>query len=583
MARRSVRRTEGAPTPESVAKDIARLRDVEPLRSLVDKSLAVASGKGGVGKTITASNLGIYYARKGIRTAIVDLDPLSDVAALLDVTEAEAALAGSMRDEPVDGKTLADFRVPLFPGLDLLFPAQKTSRLGSEVLLELLFRRFAAELDSTYQRLILDLPAGSQYEDNLVYLPFVKTIVLVTNPEPTSHASTGAYVRRALERYPERRFCVWHNRYAEDPGGVFDPKDVVRNYNRTSPPDQRLTAEARIRLRNVAFVPEDPSLNLLRGDSSILASGYRALLDTLQYLHERRLVSIAGNLMISEKVQEYVRHYIVHHPRIDDVDGYLGELGSYLQRLAALKARRALPAGGDGKAAFTDEERHTFHAFLQIVKKDPIRRASLRISRLLGEKIEALDDADRAFSAASPVRADKALDMDIARLLAGLDVAVRSNSELRNPSALLLYYFAISKLLQSATLVKLIRDFVPFRRGSRGGKVRDRNRQIRALITEDSDYRKRYLALVKTLFPVVMKQLDSMVKTLGLQHLALRDKSSRLLRKAYLALFTNFLHDVIHSGLSVIVGFEYRNASLAFGDGAERLLAIGGDGATPSR
>jgi hypothetical protein len=38
---------------------------------------------------------------------------------------------------------------------------------------------------------------------------------------------------------------------------------------------------------------------------------------------------------------------------------------------------------------------------------------------------------------------------------------------------------------------------------------------------------------------------------------------------------------VLHSGLSVIVGFEYRSASLAFRDGAERLLSIGGDGAPP--
>lgn len=578
MARKSVRTTEGARTLEILANDIAQARDAEPLRSLIRKSLAVASGKGGVGKTITASNLGIYYARKGLRTAIVDLDPLSDVAALLDVTEAEAAFVQSLRDETLDARSLQDFRVPLFPKLDLLFPAQKGAHLGPEVLLDLLFRLFATELDKHYQVLIFDLPAGSQYEDNLVYLPFVKSLVLVTNPEPTSHASAGAYIKRVLERYPERRFCVWHNRYAEDAGGEFDPRDVVGNYNRYAPPDQRLDAEARVRLRNVAFIPEDPSLNLLRGSSSVLASGYRALLDTLEFLHERRLVAIAGNLMISEKVQEYVRHYIVHHPRVEDVDAYLAELGSYIQRLVDLKGRRAMRAAQDGQSVFTEEERHTFHAYLQIVKKDPIRTASLRISRLLREKIEALDNAQRAFYVGTPVQADKALDMDIARLLTGLNRAVRSNAELRNPSALLLYYFAISKLLQAETLVKLIRDFVPARKSSRGGKVRDRYRQIRTLITKDAAYRERYATLVKTLFPVVMTQLGSMVKTLSLSHLMLRDQSNRVMRKAYLTLLNNFLHDLLHSGLSVIVGFEYRSASLAFRDGAERLLKMSAEG-----
>jgi MinD-like ATPase involved in chromosome partitioning or flagellar assembly len=579
MAPRISRTNTGARKAESVALELAKGRDAEPLRSLIGKSFAIASGKGGVGKTITASNLGIYYARKGLATAIVDLDPLSDVAALLDVTEAEAAFTQSLKDESPEVRDLADFRIALFPKLDLLFPALKGARFGSDVLLELLFRRFAAELDATYQVLIFDLPAGSQYDDNLVYLAFVKTLVLVANPEPTSHASAGAYVKRVLERYPDRRFCVWHNRYAEDPGGEFDPKDIVGNYNRYSPPDQQLGADARIRLRNVAFVPEDPSLNLLRGSASILASGFRALLDSLAYLHERRLVAIASNLMISEKVQEYVRHYIVHHPRIDDVDAYLTELGTYIRRLAALKARRPLPSTPEGESVFTDEERHTFHAFLQIVKKDPIRVATLRISRSLREKVETLDNAQRAFFVGAPIQADKALDTEIARLLVALDRAVRSNAELRNPAALLLFHFSISKLLQSETLVKLIRGFIPARKGSRGGKVRDRYRQIRNLITRDKAYRSRYLTMVKTLFPVVMAQLSSMAKTLSLSHLILRDDENRVRKQAYLALFNSFLHDLLHSGLSVIVGFDYRSASLAFRDGAERILRVGADGA----
>ncbi len=54
--------------------------------------IAVSSGKGGVGKTITACNLAIYYARKGLRVGLVDLDPLSDVASLLDIYESEQAV-----------------------------------------------------------------------------------------------------------------------------------------------------------------------------------------------------------------------------------------------------------------------------------------------------------------------------------------------------------------------------------------------------------------------------------------------------------------------------------------------------------
>ena len=70
--------------------------DVQQVRK---KSIAVTSGKGGVGKTITATNLSIYYAKNGYRSDLIDLDPLSDVAALLDLVEAESAVEEQNLDQ----------------------------------------------------------------------------------------------------------------------------------------------------------------------------------------------------------------------------------------------------------------------------------------------------------------------------------------------------------------------------------------------------------------------------------------------------------------------------------------------------
>ena len=56
------------------------------------KILAVASGKGGVGKTLTSVNLALSAARDGLRVALVDADPLSNVLALLDHPVPERAL-----------------------------------------------------------------------------------------------------------------------------------------------------------------------------------------------------------------------------------------------------------------------------------------------------------------------------------------------------------------------------------------------------------------------------------------------------------------------------------------------------------
>ncbi len=46
-------------------------------------TLAIASSKGGVGKTTTSVNLAVAYARRGVRVLLIDLDPQAHVSASL--------------------------------------------------------------------------------------------------------------------------------------------------------------------------------------------------------------------------------------------------------------------------------------------------------------------------------------------------------------------------------------------------------------------------------------------------------------------------------------------------------------------
>jgi flagellar biosynthesis protein FlhG len=153
-------------------------------RKLASKTIAVGSGKGGTGKSTTALNLALYYGKRGIRTALFDLDPLSNAGVILDVS-----IPREILDFPIgpEGR-LDDYRYPVFPGFDLIFPGSAQKRHKSSVLRDLLFGKFSNEIDRRYEILILDLPAGIGNDENLAFLPFVDTLLWlrIRNPQPTS-------------------------------------------------------------------------------------------------------------------------------------------------------------------------------------------------------------------------------------------------------------------------------------------------------------------------------------------------------------------------------------------------------------
>ena len=177
------------------------------LKAIRRKVVAVGSGKGGVGKSTTAVNLAIHYARKGRRVGLIDLDPLSDISTILDLNEAEAVL----KDDGGDSRGLDADITSVFDNLDLVFPRQKLEGDGR---LQKAFKQFVGKAERLYDVLILDLPAGNRYEDNLVYVPFAANLVVVTNAEPTAHVSTGGYLRNVFDLKCDPRISLWHNRYS---------------------------------------------------------------------------------------------------------------------------------------------------------------------------------------------------------------------------------------------------------------------------------------------------------------------------------------------------------------------------------
>jgi len=144
--------------------------------------LAVASGKGGVGKTSLATNLGIALAEKGDRACVFDADTgLANINILLRM-HPEFTLA-----DVLIGEKSLDEVLMQGPGGMHIVPAAS----GIEGIVELtgeqkgVLRESLQKLESSYDYLLIDMAAGLG-DTAMTLLRMAPNIMLVVTSEPTS-------------------------------------------------------------------------------------------------------------------------------------------------------------------------------------------------------------------------------------------------------------------------------------------------------------------------------------------------------------------------------------------------------------
>jgi hypothetical protein len=292
------------------------------------------------------------------------------------------------------------------------------------------------------------------------------------------------------------------------------------------------------------------------------------MLDVVEVIQEQRLTNLLSELQLTGRSLELVRYYLRANPVIGDVDASLEALLGYIDRITVEDppGRRAPASSGPLRRAF--------RGVLDVVRRDRLREFLIGLTGLLGESIARQEEARRPFAAGTAVPPSRAIDRRVSRLLMYLNLSAADLGDvLRGSAGVLLVYFALYKLLQSRSVIRVISEFIPKKASTRGSRVRNRREQIRALVEGSQGYRKRFFALVKALYPVYNRQVAVIVKTFDLQKLVLRNDRGEIKRDAYLKLLVSFLHDSLNCGLSVIVGFSHRPASRAFAQGADRLLA----------
>jgi flagellar biosynthesis protein FlhG len=207
---------------KSIKSELERLRlfrlkvpsdeDLTKERKSAANVICIASGKGGTGKSILATNLAYLRARQGQRVLLVDFDAGMANAHLLLGVVPKYDLGHVMLGEVLAHEALADGPC----GMKLLSGGVGRHSLVSPTRRQLdrLFRALHP-LESDFDLVIIDHGAGMGYA-TVAHLAATSTLLLVTNPEVTALSDGYALYKRANMVNPEIKVGLVMNRCASE-------------------------------------------------------------------------------------------------------------------------------------------------------------------------------------------------------------------------------------------------------------------------------------------------------------------------------------------------------------------------------
>ncbi|MBE7412948.1 MAG: MinD/ParA family protein [Leptospiraceae bacterium] len=189
-----------------LANQVSPLKVINPQRRRT-KILAVASGKGGVGKTTLSVNLGISIAKTGQKVLIFDGDlGLANINVLLGIIPKY-----NLYHVVKGHKSLKDIIIQTTEGVDIIAGASGYAQLANlnETQRNNLIKGFS-DLGH-YDYMIIDTGAGISSNVIGLIMP-ADEVIIVTTPEPTSITDSYGLIKSIVTQSKEKNLKIIVNR-----------------------------------------------------------------------------------------------------------------------------------------------------------------------------------------------------------------------------------------------------------------------------------------------------------------------------------------------------------------------------------
>jgi flagellar biosynthesis protein FlhG len=216
------------------------------------RSLAVTSGKGGVGKTFVSANLGAALARQGFKVLVLDADlGLANLDVVLNLPPHV-----TLHDVLVGKRSLDEALMKGPCGMDVLLAGSgmvEYSRLTPGVREAL--HDVLDQLLPRYDHVILDTGAG--ISDVVLYtVSLAGEVLLVVTPEPTSMTDAYATVKVLAQTQHRRQVQVVVNQTRRQGEARAVCNQLQTVVDRFCNP----TLDSALRLELVGDIPSDPAV-----------------------------------------------------------------------------------------------------------------------------------------------------------------------------------------------------------------------------------------------------------------------------------------------------------------------------------